>query len=98
AALQLICSGLFPCSLVYLMLAVDVQVLDFVQWFFLQIAPNYIAWCATVMDFLGSQGHCLPGDDPLRWRLSNALQWFISLHDAASKHISNILSDIHHSL
>ncbi|KIK58480.1 hypothetical protein GYMLUDRAFT_170991, partial [Collybiopsis luxurians FD-317 M1] len=74
AALQLICSGLFPCPPVYPTLAVDVQVLDLEQCLFLQIAPNYTVWCATVTDFLGSQGYCLLEDDSQRQRFSNALQ------------------------
>ncbi|KAJ3979061.1 hypothetical protein F5890DRAFT_1421892, partial [Lentinula detonsa] len=65
AALQLVRSGLFPCSPVYPTLAVDIRVLDFVRRLFLRIAPNYTAWCSAVVDFLSSQGYHLPGDDPL---------------------------------
>ncbi|KIK49998.1 hypothetical protein GYMLUDRAFT_253368 [Collybiopsis luxurians FD-317 M1] len=98
AALQLVRSGLFPCSPVYPTLAVDIRVLDFVRQLFLCIAPNHTAWCATVTDFLGSQGYRLPGEDPLRRRFSNALQWFVSLHDAAMTQVNALLDDVRRQL
>ncbi|KAJ3743316.1 hypothetical protein EV360DRAFT_90237 [Lentinula raphanica] len=91
AAVQLICSGLFPCSPVYPTLAVDIRVLDFVRRLFLHIAPNYTAWCSTALDFLASQGYHLPGDDPLRRQFANALQWFMSLHDRVTTEIDTVL-------
>ncbi|KAE9384670.1 hypothetical protein BT96DRAFT_950393 [Gymnopus androsaceus JB14] len=84
ASIQLIRSGLFPCSPVYPTLAVDIRVLDFVRRLFLRIAPNYTAWCNAATDFLASQGYHLPGDDPLRRRFANALQWYMSLNDMAT--------------
>ncbi|KAE9384417.1 hypothetical protein BT96DRAFT_960902 [Gymnopus androsaceus JB14] len=91
ASIQLIRSGLFPCSPVYPTLAVDIRVLDFVRRLFLRIAPNYTAWCSAATDFLASQGYHLPGDDPLRRRFANALQWFMSLSDMATARIDTTL-------
>ncbi|KAF9070970.1 hypothetical protein BDP27DRAFT_1193179, partial [Rhodocollybia butyracea] len=87
ASVQLVRSGLFPCSPIFPTLAVDICLPDFVRRLFLRIAPNYTAWCSAATDFLSSQGYHLPGDDPLRRRFANALQWFISLNDMTSTHI-----------
>lgn len=85
---------MFPCSPVYPTLAVDIRVLDFVRRLFLRIAPNYTAWCSAVVDFLSSQGYHLPGEDPLRRRFSNALQWFIYLDDQARARINTTISRV----
>ncbi|KAE9391440.1 hypothetical protein BT96DRAFT_832067, partial [Gymnopus androsaceus JB14] len=85
---------LFPCSPVYPTLAVDIRVLDFVRRLFLRIAPNYTAWCSAATDFLASQGYHLPGDDPLRRRFANALQWFMSLSDMATARIDTTLQRV----
>ncbi|KAJ3792094.1 hypothetical protein GGU11DRAFT_865191 [Lentinula aff. detonsa] len=87
AAVQLVRSGLFPCSPIYPTLAVDIRLLDFVRRLFLRIAPNYTAWCGAASDFLAAQGFYLPGDDPLRRRFANALQWFMSLYDMATNSV-----------
>jgi hypothetical protein len=68
--------------------------LDFVRRLFVRIAPNYTAWCGALTDFLGAQGYHLPGDDPLRRRFANALQWFMSLNDMTSTRIDNILHQV----
>jgi hypothetical protein len=91
ASVQLVRSGLFPCSPIFPTLAVDIRVVDFVRRLFSRIAPNYTAWCSAVTDFLGAQGYHLPGDDPLRRCFANALQWFISLNDMTSAHVDNIV-------
>ncbi|KAJ3831374.1 hypothetical protein F5878DRAFT_502469, partial [Lentinula raphanica] len=91
AAVQLIRSGLFPCSPIFPTLAVDIRVLDFVRRLFLRIAPNYTAWCTAAIDFLAAQGYRLPGEDPLRQRFANALQWFMSLHDKVNTQIDRVL-------
>ncbi|KAF9060551.1 hypothetical protein BDP27DRAFT_1169169, partial [Rhodocollybia butyracea] len=59
ASVQLVHSGLFPCSPIFPTLAVDIRVLDFIWRFFLQIVPNYTAWCGTATDFLATQGYYL---------------------------------------
>lgn len=94
AAVQLVRSGLFPCSPIYPTLAVDIRVLDFVRRLFLRIAPNYTAWCNAATDFLAAQGYRLPGDDPLRRRFANALQWFMSLNDMASTRIDTVVQQV----
>jgi hypothetical protein len=94
ASVQLVRSGLFPCSPIFPTLAVDIRELDFVRRLFLRIAPNYTAWCSAATDFLAAQGYQLPGEDPLRRRFANALQWFMSLHDMSSAQIDTILHGV----
>jgi hypothetical protein len=91
---QLVRSGLFPCSPIFPTFAVDIRVLDFVRRLFCRIAPNYTAWCSAATEFLGAQGYHLPGDDPLRRRFANALQWFMSLVDMTSARIDSILHEV----
>ncbi|KAF9061500.1 hypothetical protein BDP27DRAFT_1385337 [Rhodocollybia butyracea] len=98
ASVQLVRSGLFPCSPIFPMLAVDIHVLDFVCRLFLHIAPNYTAWCSTATNFLAAQGYHLPGDDPLRRRFATALQWFMFLNEMTSARINNILHGVHADL
>ncbi|THU82162.1 hypothetical protein K435DRAFT_692076 [Dendrothele bispora CBS 962.96] len=93
AAQQLISSGLFPCAPVHPTLAVDIRMLDFVTRLFLRVSPNFTAWCGALEDFLRSQGYKLVGQDPLRRRFGNALQWFDSLQDATNIHIKSILGN-----
>ncbi|THU86821.1 hypothetical protein K435DRAFT_682930 [Dendrothele bispora CBS 962.96] len=93
AAHQLIRSGLFPCAPVHPTLAVDILMLDFVTRLFLRVSPNCTAWCGTLEDYLRSQGHKLVGQDPLRRRFGNALQWFNSLQAITVKHVKTILEE-----
>ncbi|KAK7440771.1 hypothetical protein VKT23_016847 [Stygiomarasmius scandens] len=93
AAQQLIRSGLFPCAPVHPTLAVDLHMLDFVTRLFLRVAPNNTAWCGAVEDYLRSQGYKLRGEDPLRRRFGNALQWFNSLQHAVGVHMKSILEE-----
>ncbi|KAJ3780706.1 hypothetical protein GGU10DRAFT_397699 [Lentinula aff. detonsa] len=92
ASLQLVHSGFFPCAPVFTSLAVEMRLLDFVRHLFLRIAPNHTAWCQAATNFLGAQGYRLPGEDPLRRRFANALQWFVTLHNQASTKINSILN------
>ncbi|KJA12507.1 hypothetical protein HYPSUDRAFT_105012, partial [Hypholoma sublateritium FD-334 SS-4] len=50
-ALQLMSRGLFPCAPSFPTLAVDLQMLDFVQELFVNAAPNLTAWCNTLEGF-----------------------------------------------
>ncbi len=47
--------GLFPCAPSFPTLAVDLQMLDFVQELFVNAAPNLTAWCNTLESFLNSR-------------------------------------------
>ncbi|KAE9385182.1 hypothetical protein BT96DRAFT_755847, partial [Gymnopus androsaceus JB14] len=76
AATQLMKCGLFGCAPLRPSLAVDLRVLDFVTCLFLRISPNNTAVCNTIEDFLKCQGYHLCGQDPLRRRFANALQWY----------------------
>ncbi|KAL0571743.1 hypothetical protein V5O48_010214 [Marasmius crinis-equi] len=93
AALQLVQRGLFPSAPTHPTLAVDIRVLEFVKGLFLRVAPNHRAWCDTVTEFLGAQGYRMQGQDPLRRRFSNALQWFSSLKHATKSLVNQILSE-----
>lgn len=98
AAVQLVRSGLFPCSPIYPTVAINIRVLDFVRRLFLRIAPNYTAWCSAAIDFLAGQGYHLPGDNPLRRCFANALQWFISLYNMAAKEVDALLQRVHEEM
>ncbi|KAJ3710346.1 hypothetical protein DFJ43DRAFT_1009274 [Lentinula guzmanii] len=92
AAVQLVEQGLFPCAPVHPTLAVDIHVLDFVTRLFLRIAPNNTAWADSINEFLSSQGYQLQGQDPLRRRFGNALQWYNSLQDLTANFVDQVLS------
>jgi len=55
AALQLLARGLFPCAPQVPTLAVDIQMLDFVQLLFVHAAPNITAWCQSLEAFLSTR-------------------------------------------
>ncbi|KAJ3717495.1 hypothetical protein C8R42DRAFT_587027 [Lentinula raphanica] len=92
AAVQLVERGLFPCAPLQPSLAVDMRVLDFVSRLFLRISPNTTALANTIHDFLCSQGYNMEGEDPLRRRFGNALQWYISLQDSITQFMDSLLS------
>ncbi|KAL0563278.1 hypothetical protein V5O48_018796, partial [Marasmius crinis-equi] len=92
ASVQLMQSGLFPCAPLHPTLVVDIRVLNFVNNLFVNIAPNYRAWCDSVTGFLRDQGYQMQGQDPLRRRFTNALQWFNSLWHATKQFVDGILS------
>ncbi|TFK30954.1 hypothetical protein BDQ12DRAFT_583916, partial [Crucibulum laeve] len=52
AAIQLLCIGFFPASPLCPTLAVDVNMLDFVNELFVRGAPNNTAWCNALEEFL----------------------------------------------
>lgn len=58
-ALQLLERGLFPCAPVYPSLAVDLNMLEFVNELFVNAAPNTTAWCETLESFLGNRRYKL---------------------------------------
>ncbi|KAL0567595.1 hypothetical protein V5O48_014395 [Marasmius crinis-equi] len=91
AAIQLVEQGLFPCAPLHPTLAVDIRVLNFVNSLFVHIAPNYRAWCDTVMTFLKDQGYQMQGQDPLRQRFANTLQWYNSLRHSTKEFVDRIL-------
>lgn len=55
AALVLLSLGLFPCAPTYPTLAVDLNLLDFVQQLFVNSSPNVTAWCETLEGFLSAR-------------------------------------------
>ncbi|KAL0569924.1 hypothetical protein V5O48_012042 [Marasmius crinis-equi] len=95
AALQLVEKGLFPCAPLHPTLAVDIRVLNFVNSLFVNIAPNYRAWCDTVTTFLKNQGYQMRGQDPLRRHFTNTLQWYNSLRHATKQFVDDILRRSH---
>ncbi|KAJ3713041.1 hypothetical protein C8R42DRAFT_593768 [Lentinula raphanica] len=93
AAKQLIERALFGCAPLYPSLAVDLRVLDFVNRLFLRISPNNTAICDTLEDFLKAQGFHLQGQDPLRRRFSNALQWYNTLLQVSTSYIDRVVEE-----
>ncbi|KAJ3968612.1 hypothetical protein EV361DRAFT_972720 [Lentinula raphanica] len=92
AAVQLVEHGLFPCAPLQPSLAVEMPVLEFVGWLFLRISPNTTALADTIQAFLGAQGYNMRGEDPLRRRFGNALQWYNSLCKATTQLIDSTLA------
>ncbi|KAJ3818040.1 hypothetical protein F5880DRAFT_1492029 [Lentinula raphanica] len=93
AAKQLIERALFGCAPLYPSLAVDIRVLDFVNRLYLRISPNNTALCDTIEDFLKSQGFQLKGQDPLRRRFSNALQWYNTLVQVSTCYLDRVVEE-----
>ncbi|KAJ3779444.1 hypothetical protein GGU10DRAFT_233852, partial [Lentinula aff. detonsa] len=54
--------------------------------------PNNTAWADSINEFLSSQGYQLQGQDPLRRRFGNALQWYNSLQDLTANFVDQVLS------
>lgn len=61
--------GLFPCAPSLPTLAVDLQMLDFVQELFVNTAPNLTAWCDTLEGFLNSR----------KFKLTTRVSYFYNL-------------------
>jgi hypothetical protein len=59
APLQLLSRGLFPCSPTEPSLAVDLNMLEYVNELFVRSPPNTTAWCATLEAFLGNHKYKL---------------------------------------
>jgi len=57
--LQLLQRGLFPCAPLLPSLAVDLNMLEFVNGLFVNAAPNTTAWCETLESFLGNRRYKL---------------------------------------
>ena len=58
-ALQLLKRGFFPCAPVSPSVAVDLNMLEFVNELFVNAAPNTTAWCETLESFLGNRKYKL---------------------------------------
>ncbi|KAJ3990592.1 hypothetical protein F5050DRAFT_1824082, partial [Lentinula boryana] len=56
------------------------------------LPPNNTAWADSINEFLSSQGYQLQGQDPLRRRFGNALQWYNSLQDLTANFVDQVLS------
>lgn len=55
----LLSRGLFPCAPLEPSLAVDINMLDFVNHLFVRTAPNVTAWSDTVETFLLNRNYTL---------------------------------------
>ncbi|KAF9520240.1 hypothetical protein BS47DRAFT_1452019 [Hydnum rufescens UP504] len=62
---QLVQMGYFPCSPVYPMLAVSLDMLELVSTLFILAAPNERAWATTIMKYLKNHGHEFATGDAL---------------------------------
>ncbi|KAJ3735638.1 hypothetical protein DFJ43DRAFT_1129945 [Lentinula guzmanii] len=72
-------------------LAVDIRLLDFATRLFLKISPNNTAISNTLTEFLEARGYQMKGEDPLRRRFGNALQWFNSLQHATTQLVDSLI-------
>lgn len=55
APLHLLRMGLFPCAPIRPTLAVDLNMLEYVNELFVRAPPNITAWCETLESFLGTR-------------------------------------------
>jgi hypothetical protein len=53
--------GFFPCAPIRPTLAVDINLLQFVSFGFLNMAPNITGWAKTIEDFLRIRGYVFCG-------------------------------------
>ncbi|KAL6305514.1 hypothetical protein BKA93DRAFT_816902 [Sparassis latifolia] len=89
AALQLLSRGLFSCMPQAPTLAVDLNLLQFVQQLFVCLPPNTTSFCATLEAFLGDCNYKLQMRDTLRRRFGNALLWYSSLVNSTRRFIQD---------
>ncbi|GBE84718.1 hypothetical protein SCP_0606980 [Sparassis crispa] len=71
------------------MLAVDLNLLQFVQQLFVCLPPNTTSFCATLEAFLGDCNYKLQMRDTLRRRFGNALLWYSSLVNSTRRFIQD---------
>lgn len=93
AAVQLLSMGLFPASPLRSTLAVDLNVLDFVNELFVRSPPNTTAWCDSLEAFLGSRSYKLESRDAMWRRFGNALQWYGNLVAQKELLISGVINE-----
>lgn len=93
APLQLLAMGLFPASPLRPTLAVDLNMLDYVNELFVRSPPNTTAWCDSLEAFLGSRSYKLESRDAIRRRFGNALQWYGHLIAQKELLISGVINE-----
>ncbi|KAE9387146.1 hypothetical protein BT96DRAFT_1005404 [Gymnopus androsaceus JB14] len=84
-------NGLFGCAQIHPTLAVELQVLYLVTGLFLRVSPNNTAVSGTLEAFLEERGYVMRGEDPLRRRFGNALQWYNTLQDHALHFVDELI-------
>ena len=84
--------GLFPASPLRPTLAVDLNMLDYVNELFVRSPPNTTAWCDSLEAFLGSRSYKLESRDAIRRRFGNALQWYGNLIAQKELLISGVIN------
>ena len=85
--------GLFPASPLRPTLAVDLNMLHFVNELFVRSPPNTTAWCDSLEAFLGSHTYKLESKDAIRHRFGNALQWYGNLIAQKELLISGVINE-----
>ncbi|KAK1235898.1 hypothetical protein PQX77_000860 [Marasmius sp. AFHP31] len=68
------------------------KLLEFVTGLFVRIAPNQTAFCGALEEFLASRGYRLVGEDPLRRRFSNALEWYNAMQDMVDVQLDDLVT------
>ncbi|KAK7008496.1 hypothetical protein R3P38DRAFT_2643653 [Favolaschia claudopus] len=84
-------AGLFPASPKHPDLAVDIEVLDFVQHLFLEMPPNVSAFTKALEVTLINRGYKLDSENSLRRRFGHALQWYTHLCNVTQKTIDTLV-------
>ncbi|KAF9508417.1 hypothetical protein BS47DRAFT_1416606 [Hydnum rufescens UP504] len=90
---QLVKMGYFPCSPVYPMLAVSLDMLELVSTLFVLAAPNERAWATTITKYLKNHGHEFATGDALRHQFSSALSQYQVLMQLVDGEMGKIIDD-----
>ncbi|KAF9505549.1 hypothetical protein BS47DRAFT_1259305, partial [Hydnum rufescens UP504] len=73
ATTQLVKCGLFPCTPVHPMLAINIDMLEFAAGLFVHLSPNECAWASNLSGFLRKCGYLLHTSDSLQHHFANSL-------------------------
>ncbi|KAF9512989.1 hypothetical protein BS47DRAFT_1271229, partial [Hydnum rufescens UP504] len=90
---QLVQMGYFPCSPVYPMLAVSLDMLELVSTLFVLAVPNERAWATTITKYLNNHGHEFATRDALQCRFSSALSQYQVLMQLVDGEMGKIIDD-----
>ncbi|KAI5993753.1 hypothetical protein F5J12DRAFT_907337 [Pisolithus orientalis] len=93
AALQLLWMGYFPCAPLGPTLAVSLQLLSFVQQFFMCIPPSTSAWCESLEAYLAAMGYEVDTKEGIFQRFSNAYHWYCILETSLDEYVQQQLQE-----
>ncbi|KAJ7589950.1 hypothetical protein C8J56DRAFT_783748 [Mycena floridula] len=90
-SVQLLQRGFFPCAPKLPSLAVDINMLDFMNRLFVNIPPNHSAWSTTLEEHLRYRNYQLDTQNTFRKKFTTALQWYTSLVDEVNLDLKDAL-------